>query len=287
MTRLVGREVGEGGPIVRHVVEALSSPEEPLLEKMNIYLLYRAWSEKQDLRSAASKIQGDCSEFRRGIKGKYADIYSHFSGDLLAQLFRDTGRSQEYIGIESFIHMSMGMPRNLLIILKHVYNWALFNNEKPFQAGVISIDSQQRGVIQAAEWFLRDASARASDGPFLEEGVKRLAHLFREVRFSDKPTECSLCSFSTDLSRVSPTAKRYLTLAEDYSLLIRIIEGQPDRNSMRVDGKFQLNSMLAPLWDLPIYRRGVIPLDHEMVNAVSIPTKFRSSLGGLRAAWQG
>src|SRR5439155_9317713 len=99
----VGRKSGLGlrDADVRHVVEALRSPEEPLLEKMNIYLLYRAWSDKQDLRSAASKIQADCSDFRRGIKGKYAEVYSHFSGDLLAQLFRDTGRSQEYIGLES------------------------------------------------------------------------------------------------------------------------------------------------------------------------------------------
>ncbi len=269
---------------VRLIIQALSVPDEPLLEKMNTYLSYRAWSEGEDLRAVALRIQTDCADFQHGVKGKYADVYSHFSGDLLAQLFRETGRNQEYIGIESFVHMSMGMPRNLLIILKHIYNWAVFNGEKPFQTGVISIDSQQRGVIQAAEWFLRDASARASDGLFLEEAIKRLAHLFRAVRFSDKPTECSLCSFSADLSQISPAAKRYLSLAENYSLLIKVIEGQPDRNSMRVDGKFQINSMLAPLWDLPIYRRGVVPLDHDTVNAIFDPEMFRISSGGLRIA---
>lgn len=257
---------------VDSIIESLRVPEEPLLEKTNAYLLYRAWSDRADLRSAARRIQAECSAFRGREKNAYAEVYSHYSGDLLAQLLRECDKDQEYLGLESFIHMSMGMPRNLLIILKHVFNWSVFNGESPFQTGVISVNSQQRGVIQAAEWFLRDASARASDGAILEEATRRLAQLFREVRFSDKPTECSLCSFSVDLSQISQQAKRFLELAENYSLLIRIVEGQADRNSMRVDSKFQLNSMLAPLWDLPIYRRGAIPLDAEMVNAIFDPT---------------
>jgi len=291
-----GRKPGRGalkGADIDFIIEALRVSDEPLLEKTNVYLLYRAWSERDDLLSAAQQIQADCSAFRGRAKGAYAEVYSHFSGDLLAQLLREAGRGQEYLGLESFIHMSMGMPRNLLIILKHVYNWAVFNGESPFQTGVISVDSQQRGVIQAAEWFLRDAGARASDGAILEEAVRRLAQLFREVRFSDKPTECSLCSFSADLSQISQQAKRFVALAENYSLLIRVVEGQADRNSMRVDGKFQLNSMLAPLWDLPIYRRGAIPLDADLVNAIFDPdsaaqfaARLKNRVAGMKAPFR-
>ena len=42
---------------------------------------------------------------------------------------------------------------------------------------------------------------------------------------------------------------------------------------MRVDAKYQLNSMLAPRWDLPIYRRGAIPLGNDLVNAIFDPSK--------------
>jgi hypothetical protein len=40
---------------------------------------------------------------------------------------------------------------------------------------------------------------------------------------------------------------------------------------MRVDAKYQINSLLAPLWDLPIYRRGALPIDTELMGAIFDP----------------
>jgi len=51
--------------------------------------------------------------------------------------------------------MSEGLPRALITILKHVYDWSIYTQERPFKGGQISIRrAQQRGVIEAAEWFL-------------------------------------------------------------------------------------------------------------------------------------
>src|SRR5207248_73075 len=51
------------------------------------------------------------------------------------------------------------------------------------------------------------------------------------------------------------------------SLLIDVGD-QSDRNTERVDQKFQINRMLAPRWDLAIYQRGVLALSPDEVNAI-------------------
>jgi hypothetical protein len=97
---------------------------------------------------------------------------------------------------------------------------------------------------------------------------KRLAVLLRDIRFSDKPAECSPCTFSVDMSAVCEDAKKLIGLAEQYSLLIHISKGQKDKNSMKIDEKYQLNPLLAPLWDLPVARRGTIALTASEANAI-------------------
>ena len=258
---------------IDRIIQKLKVDKYSLLEKVNVLLLYQDWSQNKELLDAASTISNLCRQFaeRRPKSGRYFETYDHFAQDLLAQFFRESNQPQRYCGIDSIIHMSMGLPRHLLIVLKHIYNWAIFNGEEPFKSRPISITSQQKGIFEAAEWFYRDAKNKGQDGSVLQESINRLAELFREVRFSDKPVECSLCSFSVDLSKVNTTTKKYIDLAKKYSLLIDISGGQRDRNSMRVDAKLQLNSLLAPLWDLPIYRRGALPLDPSLADAIFDP----------------
>lgn len=106
------------------------------------------------------------------------------------------------------------------------------------------------------------------DGITIRAAVSRLATLFREVRFADKPSECSVIAFSTDLSKVTREAARIIDLAEQWSLLVSIIGGQRDKNSRRIDAKYELNRMLSPYWDLPIHRRGTLTLTPEIVTSI-------------------
>ncbi len=135
----------------------------------------------------------------------------------------------------------------------------------------IKSDAELKGVREASEWFFEDAKAKGPDGADVQQCIKRLATLFRNVRFSDKPSECSLCTFSACLDSVSTLAKRNIDLAEQYSLLIKISKGQRDRNSGGVNFKYQINPMLAPLWDLPISRRGAMALTDVEINAIFDP----------------
>lgn len=258
------------------VISLLRVDEYPLLEKINIFMLYQDWYKKCNLQDSAQSIhdEGGQPAENKPLSERQTNIFEHWAKDLLAQLLRECGQKQEYIGLDTFIEMSRGLPRNLLIILKHVFRWAIFKDEKPFLGGKISIDAQREGVKEASEWFFRDARMVGKDGVLLRESINRLAEFFKEHRFSDKPTECSLCAFSVAESRVSEEGQHILQLAEKWSLLLPITAGQKDRNARRVDQKYQINSMLAPYWDIPIYRRGAVALSPKEADAIFSPSSI-------------
>ena len=257
---------------INYVIDLLRRPDYPLLEKTNCFLFYQAWSGTEDLRSAAKSINEGCDLYigdRRGAS-KYAETLNHFRADLLAQLRKDCDQKQRYLGMDTFIEMSSGLPRILLIVLKHVFDWAIFLGEEPFGDRPISADAQVKGVKDAADWFFRDARMTGNEGRVTQEAVNRLATLFRGIRYSDKPSECSVLAFSYEASRVNDRAYGVLKEAVQWSLLLEV-GVQRDRNSDRVDQKIQLNRMLAPRWDLPVGSRGAIALSGEEVDAIFDP----------------
>jgi hypothetical protein len=257
---------------IEKVVRLLRCPNFPLLEKANIFFFYQDWRSNENLLEAASAIADECRRYIEGTSeaDRYKEGLLHWKADLLAQMYRETDQRQSYTGLATFIEISSGLPRNLLILLKHIFAWAAFNGERPFRDAPISMRSQQAGVLEASEWFYRDARMIGLDGQLVMDSVERLGTLFRGVRFSTKPSECSCSTFSADVSRSSKAARRVLDLTEKWSLVIDT-GGQRDRNTDRIDAKFQLNPMLAPRWDLSIHRRGALALNPEEVNAVFDP----------------
>lgn len=259
---------------ITEIVTNLSFSEHPLLEKVNSFLLYRAWYKKKDLLRASESIHGECCEYLKtpSPSNRVQLALAYFKSDLIAQVLRECKQRHFYLGFETFVEMSDGLPRYLLIILQHIYKWAVFNDERPFTHGsVISKESQWKGVREGSDFFYNDARMTGESGSFVRAGIDRLSELFRDIRFSDKPSECSICTFSVDESGVTETARELIRSARDWSLLIDIESGQRDRNSMRVDAKYQINRMLAPRWDLPIFRRGAIGLNPGEVNSIFDP----------------
>jgi hypothetical protein len=251
------------------VLSRLRAPDYPLLEKLNIYLLYKDWRTSKSLPLLAKQIHDECDAFLKGAAGsRYARQLDKRRNDLLAQLYRECEKKQQYIGLDTFIDMSQGLPRNLLVILKAVFNWSMFQGEGPFTSGTISITSQREGVREAAEWFFDDARMPGDEGEAIRAAIRRLATLFREIRYSDKPSEKALCTFSADLTQCSANAKRVILLAEKWSLLLRVEEGQKDKNTFRIDEKLFINPMLSPKWDLSVVRGGALALSAKEVNAI-------------------
>ena len=252
------------------VIKLLSVPDYPILEKVNILLLYRKLTYIHNPVCIAQEIKTQCESFIKteNIKCAYGSVLDHFISDLAAQLRRENRARHLYLGLDNFIIMSGGLPRVLLTTLRSIFDWSTYNGEDPLQSRRISIDAQYRGVTEASEWFFDNMRKAGNDGFLIQSATDRLAQIFRTNRFSDRPTECSLNSFSVAEHELSEEARRILKLAENRSFLIRIASGQKHKNSKQVHMKFQLHPMLCPLWQLPLGRRGALPLSPDLANSI-------------------
>jgi hypothetical protein len=260
------------GDDIDSVAQLLACPEFPLLEKLNCFIFYQQWESNRNLLESADTIHRDCQTYvsERDKTMQYHDKLLHWKYDLLAQLRRESDQKQQYAGFDTFIKLSWGNPRHLLIILKHVLSWGAFKDERPFGEKPVSVKAQTDGVKEAADWFFGDARMPGKDGRLIQDAISRLGTLFRSIRYSHKPSECSLSTFSYEPASVSTETNRLIDLAEKYLLLV-YVGGQPDRNSERVDRKCQLNRMLGPLWDISFSRRGALVIPGDDLNAIFDP----------------
>ena len=249
------------------IIRQLVMPTIPLLERANVFLLYRAWARGEDMVLASESIGTAARSFGAGASSRMHErVWAHYKSDVLAQLYRDCRRPLRYCGIGTFIDISAGIARNLLTVLKFVDRWARFYGELPFTGVPISVRAQRAGVLQAADWFLRDASASSDRGETVYAAVDRLARFMRALRYSDKPVESSLTTFSFgDASRRALDA---VDRAYGVSLILRIRGGQRHRNEESVVPKYQLNPLLAPRYGLGTSRRGAVHLTPAEMDAI-------------------
>jgi hypothetical protein len=259
---------------VRRLIDCLETPNYPLIEKANVLILHQAWARRRDLPRTAETIKKDAQAYIGGRRpGKYAEIVGHYKADLIAQLLRAFDQPVPYSGIDNFITMSEGLPRALITILKHIYSWAEFDGETPFLQGKISLRAQLRGVTDAGSWFNEHMRKAGEDGTKVLVAMDRLAQLFRENRFSEKPVECSLITFSVSFDELPSGVRSVIQTATERMFLIEIPGGQKERNSFQVSRKYQINRMLSPRYQLPLGRRGAIPLSVRDADAIFDHTK--------------
>lgn len=276
----------DGNAAVEQIIVGLMVPQSPLLEKLNILTLYGEWARRRDLIATTQEIHRDCEEFQKGKQsGPYAEKLKRYKSDLVAQLLRENGHKQVYAGLPNFVRMSEGQPRALITLLKHTYDWALFQGEKPFVEGNISYLAQSRGAVSSAEWFYNSMMKPGENGREILIAIDRLSQLFRINRFSDNVRECSLIGFSASLINVSDKAAEVLKHSADRSFLLDVQGGQQERNSEQVTKKFQLNRMLVPRWALGTARRGIIPLVRSEVEAIFDPEQ-EDAFAELRRQWE-
>lgn len=259
---------------VAQIVNALQVPSHRFLEKAATFQFRKLWpTDLDDAVSLAEKVGSEARALAEGDRDAGADLgnlISYFSSDILAQLFHDYARRLPYTGFDTMIELSQGITRNLLMNLKHIFRRSRFAGEDPFMSGVISIKSQSDGVRDGASWFWEDAQP-PSGGLQVRDAVENIAVLFRTIRLSHSPSECALCAFSVPLNLLSEDSRRTLTVAENWSYLVKLQEGRRNKNSKQIDALYQLGPMLAPRWEVSEHRRGTIELQHDLANAILDP----------------
>jgi len=256
--------------------EGLVLPEDPLVERFNIFLFYRALASKSQYEPALiersiNRIRRECQAFlENGTSGasKYALSFEHYKKDLAAQIVYSSKRHNlpMYFGFDNLIRMSEGITRNLLTLLKLTLKWAAFSGDS-IGRGTISGGALSRGVKDASDWFYQDARDIGELEAEVKASLSRLSEVFRSYRFSDRPTEVSVICFAFDWNRVSATTKEIIEICEEWSLLIRV-GFRKGRNSHELSRRYQLNRMLCPRWHLPVARRGTLDFTPEEVNSI-------------------
>jgi hypothetical protein len=255
---------------ISQIINNLTYNNSPLLERTNVFLFYRAWKDGYDLLASSEKIKEECEAFNAfptDTRMAHYKILSKYKSDIVDQLHRETREDLPYNGFEKLVKMSAGIPRLLLIMLKHAYRWSIYNGENPFKTNPISENSQHKGLEDAIKWFLDDARVPGPEGKIISDSINRIGKLIHEIRFSDLPPECSLCSFSIDELDISGQIERSLMYLEQYSYLIKVSDGR-EKNSSVHRVTYQINGLIAPNWELPIYRRGILHLKKEEVAAI-------------------
>jgi hypothetical protein len=276
----IGRRAGASPGVmsISHITKILDQvtvPEYPLLEKVNILLLYQAWFRGDDLIVRATNVHSECYRFlqRPHRMSKYQRAVQHYGSDLLAQLFREERKRQSlHYGMKNFIRMSEGLPRSLLILLKEVFDWAIYNSTGQ-AIYKIPIRDQDLGLLDGAEWFLTTMTKSGEHEPAVITAIERIGRLFETNRFADKPIECSLLGFGIRERDLLPLTQERLRLAEQHSFLMRIAGGEIDRNTRERLSKFQLNALVGPKWDLPAARRGIARLKPQDLDIIFDPSK--------------
>ncbi|MGE4300955.1 MAG: hypothetical protein AB7F40_05055 [Victivallaceae bacterium] len=266
------------------IVSLLRCSAHPFVEKMNIFLFYKAWAKKsnpsaEDLRVAANTVKTNANDFLASNTTAWTTTMhndKHFKADMVAQLCRENATLRTkfkrgyYAGLKTFARISAGSPRIFLLLLKNAFAFSAENGD-PLQEGCkISFDAQWRAIIKISHWFFEDAS-NCEEKESLQLGIENLALFLREIRYSDKPAECSCTSFSFNPSEVSSRTLDILESARTHSLLLEIISGRKSKTRKTIEKMYQLNPILCPRWGLAIVRRGTIPLSGNFVEAIFDP----------------
>lgn len=258
-----------GGDLANQIVSAISFPTCPLFEKAACYKIYQNWSDSKGMHKYSLKLREEIVEILNTGKltGEIAETVKHYKGDFLAQLQRDLGKRVQYAGLDTIIDLSWGNPRHLLMMLKNIYSWASFSGEVGSNSINFSIKSQDSGIKESSDWFFNDSKLLGENGDHIQHCLQRLCELFRGIRFSTKPSECSVCAFSADLAALSARSREVIQLASKCSLLVEV-GTHTDKNKSRKLYSFQVNRLLSPRWDLPISRRGVIELNSDELDSI-------------------
>lgn len=80
---------GESTAQIEEIVQTLSFPEAPILEKLNCFIFYQKGRKVDDSLGVARTIRSECEEFLQSLdrKSKYGTSFQHYRLDMLANYF--------------------------------------------------------------------------------------------------------------------------------------------------------------------------------------------------------
>jgi hypothetical protein len=246
--------------------------DNPLEQKYKLYLFYQMWADRKtkSLVEISESVKNEYSNYKKGKDSKYSNIVEKYKSDFIAQLCEENGEEYyAFSGLDDFIKLAWGNPRVLLLLLKKTIEKAQVFQEHPLDSGgQISLRAQYIGIKETAQWYLEDAELTGTTGSYINTAINNLAQYFRLYRFSDKPTDTSVCAFNYGTEDISHNAADLIRMMELHSLLVKVDNERKQKNSGKAEKTYQLNRILAPNWNLPSARRGIADFSSNVIEAI-------------------
>lgn len=265
------KDVKKVDDIVNSITE--TTADNPLYQKYKLFYFYKLWNKAKSgdtIKRYLQEINREFVKFLTNKESAFDEIKDKRKKDFIAQLAKENDvKNTEYSGIGRFIELSQGNARHFILILKKAVEYSRIRGEKPLEdGGRISLDAQYLAVYDTAKWFYEDIEVVGEDGKQMYSSLKNLTDYFIQERFCDKPVETTVSCFYVKADDLTTKALHCLDTMVLHSVLIEDEEGRYDRNSGRKERLFQLNKILAPLWNLPTVVRGSIFLNRDMAEAI-------------------
>ena len=246
--------------------------DNPLEQKYKLYLFYQMWSDRKikSLVEISESVKNEYRNYKEDKDSKYSNIIEKYKSDFIAQLCEENGEEYyAFSGLDDFIKLAWGNPRVLLLLLKKTIEKAQVFQEHPLDCGgQISLHAQYIGIKETAQWYLEDAELTGTTGSYINTAINNLAKYFRLYRFSDKPTDTSVCAFNYGTEDISHNAADLIRMMELHSLLVKVDNERKQKNSGKAEKTYQLNRILAPNWNLPSARRGIADFNSNIIEAI-------------------
>lgn len=253
---------------IEEIIKNTSFPNDLIIERTNVLLLYRHInSGKYSIIEAAKKINESASKYylNKSKDTPHSKVLEKFKRDIIDQLHREIQKPLPYYGFDDFAIISSGNPRVFLRILKEIYQQAIFRGESPFNNEKISKVSQALGLEKAIAANMREFEVRTNVKANLI--LRQIGIWLQNLRFSDTPPECSICTFIVSLSDLNEEQIKILELLEHYSCLISSSERR-GKNGPQREKTYQISPSIALNWELAIAKRSIVAFNKTIIDGV-------------------
>lgn len=252
-------------------------------QKMKLYTFYLMWSEnknkitKESIPQITQRVNLSYEDYKNGENAKMKELYRKFRQDMVAQLAEENNETLYlYSGFEKLVNIADCNPRILLTLMKLIIEDCHFRGIDPFNSEkTIPVRSQYAGINETAKWFLNDIEVYGRDRENLDIAMNHLLNFLYVSRFCDKPTETSLCTFYYRMNSGQENIDHVIELAIQEAFLIEVPNKRKDKTLGTPQKSYQVNRLIATVYNLPIARRGVTSITPEMMLAIFDPFHFQ------------
>lgn len=256
--------------------------EEPVAQKLKLYAFYLLWSENKNkitnklLQTMIEDVNLSYEKYKKANNKIMKEWYSKFRQDFIAQLAEENKETlYQYSGFDKLVTISDCNPRIFLTLMKLIIEDCHFRGIDPFnEEKTISVKSQYVGINETAKWFLKDIEVYGKDRENLDIATNHLLNFMYVSRFCDKPTETSLCAFYYRMNAGQKNIDHIIELAIQEAFLIEVPNKRKDKSLGTPQKSYQVNRLIATVYNLPIARRGITSISPEMMSAIFDPDLF-------------